>query len=233
MYKNTQGIVLRTSNYKDYDKMVSILTREYGRVDALFRGCRKQGSALLASSCEFVCADYSLYKKGDRFIAMQGIVVRSFFDVTKDGANFALANCLCDICAKVAVQNQPAHKLYALLASCLYNLCSGARCESVFGFFVLKLMDILGMRPILDRCAVCGSGEVSGIKFAVSGATCNKCAEPLKVGAVAQMANVYKIASKDMEKWANPLNNEFFAEWLAYILGEYPKSLKIYLQMTI
>ncbi len=231
MYKNTQGIVLRTSNYRDYDKMVSILTREYGRVDALFRGCRKQGSSLLASSCEFVCADYSFYKKSDRFIAVQGNVLRSFYNVTKDGGNFALANCLCDICAKVAVQNQPAHRLYALLASCLYNLCEGSSKDLVFGFFVLKLMDNLGIRPVLDRCVKCGSDEVSGISFSSSGATCKDCGVALKNGAVASMAQVYKIPSKHMKNWENQTESEFFAEWLAYILGEYPKSMRIFLQM--
>ncbi len=233
MYKNTQGIVIRTANYKDYDKMVTLLTREYGRVDALFRGCRKQSSPLLASSGEFVCADYSFYKKGDRFIAVQGSVLRSFFDVTKDATAFSLAGCLCDVCAKVSMPAQPAHRLYALLAGALYSLCEGAKPEDVFGFFVLKLMDFMGIRPVLDFCVLCENPHVSGINFSAGGAVCDACTG-IRVNPehITNMAKVYTTPSKNMQTWKNPQSVDFFADWLAHVLGEYPKSLKIFISFA-
>ena len=34
----TQGVVLRFANYRDHDRMLSILSPEFGRVEALSRG---------------------------------------------------------------------------------------------------------------------------------------------------------------------------------------------------
>ena len=45
----TQGIVLRYANYREHDRMLTILSPDYGRIDALSRGCRRPNCLLYTS----------------------------------------------------------------------------------------------------------------------------------------------------------------------------------------
>ena len=48
MYLKTQGLVLREVAYKDADKLLTVLTRDYGKMTLKARGVRRAGSPLKA-----------------------------------------------------------------------------------------------------------------------------------------------------------------------------------------
>ena len=49
-YLTTQAIVLHTADYRENDRMLSLLTPAHGQLDALCRGCKKPQSPLMASA---------------------------------------------------------------------------------------------------------------------------------------------------------------------------------------
>ena len=63
----TQGIVLRYANYREHDRMLTILSPDYGRIDALSRGCRRPKSPLMPVSELFVSGEFVLYQSHDHF----------------------------------------------------------------------------------------------------------------------------------------------------------------------
>jgi len=63
----TEGIVLRYTNLGEADKILTILTRNNGKIKAIAKGCRKPKSSLLSSSEVFVFSEFVLYK-GTNFI---------------------------------------------------------------------------------------------------------------------------------------------------------------------
>ena len=50
MLLTTQGIVLREVNYKEADKILTVLTRDFGKRTVKARGCRRKNSRLTAGS---------------------------------------------------------------------------------------------------------------------------------------------------------------------------------------
>ena len=62
----TPGIVLRHANYRDHDRMLTILSPHYGRLDVLSRGCRRPKSALMPASELFVHGEFVCYQQNDR-----------------------------------------------------------------------------------------------------------------------------------------------------------------------
>ena len=77
-------IVLRVSNYKESDKMLTLFSREWGRVEALACGCRKPTSALLASTDVLCCAQFGFRIKEGRYYVTQAEPKTNFYDIRKN-----------------------------------------------------------------------------------------------------------------------------------------------------
>ena len=61
----TPGIVLRYANYRDHDRMLTLLSPRLGRVDLLSRGCRRPKSPLMPASELFVSGEFVLFEKNE------------------------------------------------------------------------------------------------------------------------------------------------------------------------
>ena len=60
MHLTTKGLVLREVNYKESDKILTVLTAEEGKLTVSARGCSKKGSALAAASQLLVWSEFTL-----------------------------------------------------------------------------------------------------------------------------------------------------------------------------
>ena len=58
---NTSALVIRRADYSDYDRMVTLFTPEYGRIDAIARGCRRPKSPLVNAVEPFTSGEYQLF----------------------------------------------------------------------------------------------------------------------------------------------------------------------------
>ena len=57
----TQAIVLRHADYREHDRMLTLLSPAYGRIEALCRGCKRPQSPLLSASEWFALGEYVLF----------------------------------------------------------------------------------------------------------------------------------------------------------------------------
>ena len=57
----TQAIVLRHADYREHDRMLTLLSPSMGRVEALCRGCKRPQSPLLAASEWFALGENVLF----------------------------------------------------------------------------------------------------------------------------------------------------------------------------
>ena len=76
-------VVLRANNYREADKMLTLFSKEGGRIDALCRGCRKQGSSLQSSSDVFCCSLFGMNVQKGRYYITQAVPKDNFFQPEK------------------------------------------------------------------------------------------------------------------------------------------------------
>lgn len=174
------AIVLRYANYKDYDRMLTLFTRERGLVSASARGCRKPKSPLLGASEVFAYGEYLLFERGGRFTVDSCEVLESFYPIREDLSRFAGGMSMLKLVEKSgAVENSEA--LFSMLYYALSYLSYGEGDPADITLcFLLRALAALGMQPALTRCAACGRDLRAERELSFSsqqgGALCSSCA---------------------------------------------------------
>ena len=153
----TQGIVLRYANYREHDRMLTLLSPDYGRIDALSRGCRRPKSPLMPVSELFVSGEFVLYQSHDHFTLTSCALADSFYPLRLEPYRLTCASYMTALCAAAAQPGQSARELYALLLKGLYYLAydQGVDALETTTAFLLLFADATGYRPRLSRCAHC------------------------------------------------------------------------------
>ena len=80
----TPALVIRRSDYSDYDRMVTLFSPERGRIDAIARGCRRPKSPLVNAVEPFTSGEYQLYERKDRFSLEQCQISENFTGLRED-----------------------------------------------------------------------------------------------------------------------------------------------------
>jgi len=181
-YFRTQGIVLRYTNFKEADRMLTVFSPDRGKMQVLARGCRKPRSRLLAASQLFCYADYIFVKSKEIYIITQADVKDSFYDIRNDMERLTYGTYILALTEEAVNYEEGNFRLFYMLLQILAYLAYGEiNPEDVAHVFELKLIDLLGYRPALDRCIACGSGleqmNSNKLYFSTSqgGIVCNNC----------------------------------------------------------
>ena len=151
----TRGIVLRYANYRDHDRMLTLLTPGYGRVDVLSRGCRRPKSALMPASELFVTGEFVVFMQNEHATLTSCTLDDTFYPLRLDPYRLTCASYMTALCAAAVQPGENAASLYALLLKGLYYLAydNDADALETTTAFLLLFADVNGYRPRLSRCA--------------------------------------------------------------------------------
>ncbi len=175
--RQTMAVVIKTADYKDSDRMLTLLTREYGRMSAAARGARKPTSKLFSAASLFCCGEYMFYEKDGRYGLKSCAVRRTFFNLQNDFDAYAAACFIADAADKVAQEDDVTPGLFALTVSGLYALDTGVPPGTTLSYFVQRLLYIEGVYPSLKSCVMCGSRTgLTRLSAEHGGAVCTVCA---------------------------------------------------------
>ena len=163
---HTQGVVLRYVNRNEADRLLTVLSPELGKITVLARGCRKPKSRFLAISQLFCYGDLILQSYRDIYIMNQAEVRNSYFDIRNDLERLSYATYIINLTEEAATTGESNFPLFRLLLDGLTYLAYGERDSGeVTLVYELKLMDIIGYRPVLDACTICGSSPMGTLCY--------------------------------------------------------------------
>ena len=153
---STPAIVLRRADWRDYDRMVTLFTPEYGRIDAVVRGCRKPKSPLLNAAEPFCAGEYQLLKVKDRITVTQARITNSFFELRSNYDRLSHGAFWLKLLSEVVVEDEPNEALFQMTLNALAYLTHSDLPETLLtAMFEMQLWRITGFSPNVTECVVC------------------------------------------------------------------------------
>lgn len=173
----TKGIVLLESNMGDFDKMVSILTPDIGKIGCAAKGARRPKSTLLAGTQFLSFSDLIIYSGASSYNINSCEPIEVFYNIRTDLDKLTYASFISRIVYDVTDENQFTYKILQLLLNTLYIISeTDMDKDFILSVFELRLMVLLGFAPNLGKCSACGTQENIGyFSITQSGFLCSNC----------------------------------------------------------
>jgi DNA repair protein RecO (recombination protein O) len=150
-----EGIVLRTHKLGEADRIISVLTRNHGKVRAVAKGVRKTKSRFGARLEPPTHLQLQLYEgRSDLHIIDQAETVDHFRAIRDDLDRLTRAVSMLEAADQLGLEGEPNPALYQMLLGALRAL-SGHSGPLVLPGFFLKVLALEGFRPVVDRCIEC------------------------------------------------------------------------------
>ncbi|MGN1327929.1 MAG: DNA repair protein RecO [Clostridia bacterium] len=173
----TKGIVLLESNMGDFDKMVSILTPDIGKIGCAAKGARKPKSPLLAGTQFLSFSDLVIFSGANSYNINSCEAIEVFYNIRTDLEKLTYASFISRIVYDVTDENQYTYKILQLLLNTLYMISeTDVDKDFILSVFELRLMVLLGFLPQLGKCSICNCKEnIAYFSIANNGFLCNSC----------------------------------------------------------
>jgi len=169
-FYKTEAVVLREYDLGEQDKIVVFYTRKYGRIRVVAKGARKIKSRF-APGIQLPCYDEIIVHKGRENsldILSECKIKCPFIKIRSSLVKFACSSYLAELITRFVEDEQSCPVLFHLLLRSLFLIEEtppGQNSNLLIRSFELKLLDISGYRPCMERCVNCEK-EVKLIKFA-------------------------------------------------------------------
>lgn len=198
MHITTRALVLREVNYKESDKILTLLTEDEGKLTANARGCRKKGGSTAAACQQLVWSEFTLYERLGQWNVKEAVAERRFEGVRSDLFKLSLGSYFAEVADALAGEGEVQRELLSLVLNSLYALeALPLPLMQVKAGFEWRAMAQEGYAPLVDACAVCGRRDVEQprIRLAEGVVHCAACASedgslPLTDGALAALRHI-------------------------------------------
>ena len=156
MHTEVKGLVIRTVDLKESDRLLTIFTEEKGIVTALARGARSLKSRKMAATQQFCYSSFVLYEQADKYQVKECALIESFFGIRNSIEGLALAAYIVEVLNDVGIEDKEVELLRLALNS-LYAISYGKySLDKIKAVFEIRSVSILGFMPDVlscDRCA--------------------------------------------------------------------------------
>jgi DNA repair protein RecO (recombination protein O) len=183
MHYTTEGLVLRETDYKDHDRLITVLTKDRGKMTFRARGVKQKGSRL-KSGCQLLAfSEFTVFENKGFCTVNEAVAKEMFIPLREDLEKLALASYIIQAAETLAPENEPDPQLLSLCLNAIYALTYMNKSMSlVKAVFEFRAACQACYMPQLDGCAVCGTCEPD--RFCVSAGVllCAECEATQEVG---------------------------------------------------
>lgn len=173
------GIIIAENNMGDFDKMLTMLTPNVGKISCVAKGARRPKSSLLAGTQLFSFGEYLMFKGTNTYHINSCEIIEIFYELRNDLEKLTYAMHINKIILDVTTENQNSFNILQLYLNTLYTISKTKKgLELVLAIFKIRLLTYLGFKPKIDKCVQCNQKE-NIVYFSIrdDGIKCIACAK--------------------------------------------------------
>ncbi len=158
MVFTTNALVLRSVDYGDYDRILTVLTAENGQISVMAKGARTQRSKLSSLSQPYIYVNLEIYRKNNMNWLRGGSVIEYFVGLHDDIVKLSLATYLADIARESTGEFVPAVDILRMTLNSYYAIARDKYpIELIKAVYEWRTAGYAGYMPDLHSCKRCHS----------------------------------------------------------------------------
>lgn len=176
MYLTIQAIVLRVTDYNDRDALLTVLSRNHGKLTIKARGLRRKNSPLIAPCQLLAYGEFTLFEYRGMYTINEAQSIELFSPLRRDLTKLSLGTYFAQAAEVISQEDLPNPELQSLLLNCLFALSRLNESEvKVKAVFELRAACLAGYMPDLFGCHVCGNQNPDKFDLSEGRLECSAC----------------------------------------------------------
>ncbi|TVX94290.1 DNA repair protein RecO [Paenibacillus agilis] len=194
MLYRIEGIVIRSMDYGEGNKIITLCTKSHGKVGVLVRGAKKVRSRHGAATQLFTFGEYVFFR------GMGSIGTLNACEITEPNHTLreqlhlaAYASYVVELVDRALQDEESGGAMFDQLLAYMRAIREGKDAQVTTHIFEMKLCQAVGVAPSVDSCVVCGrTDELTGFGWRLGGAICSRC-RPREHGRYVCSGNILKL----------------------------------------
>ena len=176
MHLKTPALVLRVTDYKDHDALLTLLSPNHGKLTVKARGLRRKNSPLVAPCQLLSYGEFTLFEYRGQYTINEAHSIELFTSLRRDLMKLSLGTYFAQVSELISQEDLPNPELLSLLLNCLYGLSRLDLPEmKVKAVFELRSACLAGYTPDLFGCHICGNQEPNRFDLSQGQLECHSC----------------------------------------------------------
>lgn len=205
------GFIIRGIDYQESGRIVTLLSSGLGKISLLAKGARRMESRFGAALDLLNMVEVVFYEGRGLKLLKDAAIIKSYAELKRDYVRLEAALKAARILNILLKDGQRDHRIYYLFAELLEELEDDGRSSALLLLgFKLKLIDLLGFGPTLDRCSLCRSPLEEETFFSpeAGGIVCGDCRRegdsPIDVRLVKGMGMILRLPLQKLHRLILP-----------------------------
>jgi len=187
IHYRTQGFVFKKVDSGEADRIFTIFTKDFGKLEILGKGIRKISSKLRSGMEIFYLSDIEFIQGKTHKTLTDAILIEKFNNLRNSLKRLAIAYKISEVFDSLVVGQEPDKRLWKLLIEVFGKLNSleieNSKLEILYYYFLWNFLSILGFKPQLNFCSICQKKLIpQGLYFSFKegGVVCQNCSKKIK-----------------------------------------------------
>lgn len=174
------AVVLKVVDYKENDKLLTLLSVEEGKIRAVIRGIKKPTAKLRFAGQPFCFSEYVLKKRGDYYSVINANCIEMFYELWQDVEKYYCASIIAEFVDEISLDSAQSDDLALLVVNSYKELLCGENSPKfILCKFFIEGLDYAGYKMQNGVCVKCGE-VIEGkafYSFDSGGGVCESCKE--------------------------------------------------------
>ncbi|MEX2144086.1 MAG: DNA repair protein RecO [Anaerolineales bacterium] len=211
--QRVEAIVLKHADFGEADRLLTLYTRELGKLRAIAKGARRPGSRKGGHLEPFTRSKLQLASGRDLFIVNQAEAIEAYSTLTENLEALGYASYVVELLDRFSSDLDANQAVYRLVRDTLARLAGGEELQLAVRYYEMRLLDQVGFRPELLTCLNCRKqilAQDQYFSFEQGGVLCPECgprdpaARPISLAALKVLRHLQRSSYQDARRAKPP-----------------------------